>query len=189
MKKISIFIVLAIMIISAFIIFKFNDGEKTIEKAISSSNPIKIIYEEKTDKGSIVFYTTKDWNDFSICFVRKTLNGYKYINGGTGDVRVSAKKIGFSYAYYPNIEKTPFPMYFGIIGNPEIKKIKVIEKKSNIEGEAKIINAKDKRIWLMYMNKFQGSDFEIVGLSAEGKELTRIKDNISPQYAEQKPLK
>lgn len=85
-----------------------------------------------------MFYTTKDWNDFSTCFVRKTVYGYKYIYGGTGEVRFSAK----------------------------------------------IINAKDKRIWLIYMNKFQGSDFEIIGLSADGKELTRIKDNISPRYAE-----
>lgn len=37
-----------------------------------------------------MLYTTKDWNDFSTCFVRKTFNGYKYIYGGTGDVSVSA---------------------------------------------------------------------------------------------------
>ena len=39
------------------------------------------------------------------------------------------------------------------------------------------------------MNKFEGSDFDIIGLSADGKELTEIDGNISPYYAEQKAFK
>lgn len=39
------------------------------------------------------------------------------------------------------------------------------------------------------MNKFQGSDFDIIGLSPEGKELIKIYGDISPYYAEQKPFK
>ena len=39
------------------------------------------------------------------------------------------------------------------------------------------------------MNKFQGSDFDIIGLSLEGKELTKIDGNISPYHADQKPFK
>lgn len=67
--------------------------------------------------------------------------------------------------------------------------MKIIEKKRNIEAEAKIIDANDARIYLVYMNKFEGSDFEIIGISAEGKELTKIDDNISLYYAEQKAFK
>lgn len=104
-------------------------------------------------------------------------------------MRAAAKKFGVSYDYYPSIEKTPFPIYFGIIGNPDIKEVKIVEKKRNIEGKAKIINAKDIRIWLIYMDKFEGSEFEIIGLSADGRELTKIEDDISPYYAEKNPSK
>jgi hypothetical protein len=45
------------------------------------------------------------------------------------------------------------------------------------------------KIWLVYMSKFQGSDFNIIGLSKDGKELTKIDGDISPYYSEQKPFK
>jgi hypothetical protein len=130
MKKKVILIALALVIISLFLMFKFNSGAKTIEEAINTTNSkqVSIIYEEKNDKGSIVF-----------CYT-------------SGEV-------------------------------------KIIEKKRNIESQAKIINANGTRIWLVYMNKFEGSDFDIIGLSEDGKELTKIDGDISPYYAEQKPFK
>lgn len=39
------------------------------------------------------------------------------------------------------------------------------------------------------MNKFEGSDFKIVGLSNDGKETEKIDGNISPYSADQKPFK
>ncbi|QAT40455.1 hypothetical protein [Clostridium sp. JN-9] len=71
----------------------------------------------------------------------------------------------------------------------DISQVKIIEKKRNIEEQAKIIDAKGTRIWLVYMSKFKGSDFEIVGISKDGKELTKVDDNISPRSADQKPVK
>lgn len=82
MKKKLGFIVLPIMIVLLFLVIKSSNGAKTIEEAINPSIPITIIHEEKTDKGSIVFYTHEGKNDFSTCFVRKTFNGYKYVYGG-----------------------------------------------------------------------------------------------------------
>ena len=123
-------------------------------------------------------------------FVRKTISGYKTVYSGVeGDISMVANKFGVSYTYFPNIEKTSLPIYFGIIGNPDISQVKIVEKKRNIEVQAKIINGNGKRIWLVYMNKFQGSDFDIIGFSADGKELTKIDGDISPYYAEQKPFK
>jgi hypothetical protein len=110
-------------------------------------------------------------------------------SGVQGDIRLVANKFGLTNAYLPNIEKSSLPIYFGVIDNPDISKVKIIEKKRNLEVEAKIINAGDMRIWLVYMNQFQGSDFNIIGVSSEGKELTKIEGDISPYYAEQKPFK
>ena len=191
MKNKMIFIVLGLMIVSLFLVFKINSGAKTIEAAIkeSDSGQISIIHEEKTDKGSIVFYKHEGMDEFDACFVKKNIFGYRYVYGGKGSTQVEAYKFGISRIYLPNIEKTSFPIYFGIIGNLDIQQVKIVEKKRNIEGQAKIIKTKSIRIWFMYMNKFQGSDFEIIGISSDGKELSKIKDNIEPYYADQKPLK
>jgi hypothetical protein len=195
LKKRIGFTILAIMIvslISLLLLVKFGNGEKTVADLINNegSMKLKIIHEEKTDKGSIVFCNTVGRDGLSTVIVRKTISGYKDVySGGEADIKRVANKFGVSYTYYPNIEKTSLPIYFGIIGNPAINKVKIVEKKRNIEGQAKIINANGMRIWLVYMNKFEGSDFDIIGLSADGRELTKIDGDISPYYAEQKPFK
>jgi hypothetical protein len=53
---------------------------------------------------------------------------------------------------------------------------------------AKIIETQYMRIWLIYMNGFKGSNFDIVGISQEGKELVNISD-ISPWKVDQKSLR
>lgn len=192
MRKKTLLVVFVLIVISLFFAVKFNGGSKTIEEAIniSDSKRVNIIHEEKNDKGSIVFSYTSADNGLYTAVVRKGIGGYKAVYSGVqGDIKLVSDKFGMSYTYFPNIEKTALPIYFGIIGNPDISEVKIIEKKRNVEGQAKIINANGTRIWLVYMNKFQGSDFDIVGLSTDGKQLTKINGDISPYYAEQQPLK
>ncbi|MBM7868660.1 hypothetical protein JOC70_000129 [Clostridium pascui] len=192
MKKKVIFIVLVLMIVPLFLAIKFNTGAKTIEEAISppGTKPISIIHEEKNDKGSIVFSYISDGNGLYTAVVRKGIGGYKTAYSGVQmDIKLVSSKFGISHIYFPNVEKTALPIYFGVIGNPDISEVKVIERKRNIEDKAKIINAYGTRIWLVYMDKFQGSDFDIIGLSSDGKELIKIDSNIYPYYAEQKPFK
>lgn len=192
MKKKVILIAFVLIVVSLFFEINFSGGAKTIEEAIntSDSKQVNIIHEEKNDKGSIVFSYTSDGNGLYTAVVRKGVGGYKTVYSGVqGDINLVSEMFGLSYNYFPNIEKTALPIYFGLIGNPDISKVKIIEKKRNTEGEAKIINATGARIWLVYINKFEGSDFDIIGLSADGKELTKIDGNISPYYAEQKAFK
>jgi hypothetical protein len=192
MKKKVGLTVLLIIIILLFFVVKFNGNAKTIEEAITTPNsiPINIIHEEKTGKGSIVFCNIVGKDGLYVAIVRKNLLGFKTAYSGVHmDERLAAGKFELTHSYYPNIEKTSLPIYFGVIGNPDISQVKVIEKKRNIEDEAKIINANGMRIWLVYMNKFQGSDFDVIGISEDGKELKKIDGNISPYYAEQKPSK
>lgn len=192
MKKKVTLTILVLMMISMLLAIKFSDGTKTIEEAIktSGSKPLSIIHEEKNNKGSIVFCNVTGEDSLYTAIVRKGIGGYKTVYSGVeGDIKLVASKFGMSYRYFPNIEKTALPIYFGVIGNPDISEVKIIEKKRNIEDKAKIINANGTRIWLIYMNKFEGSDFDIIGLSADGKELAKIDGGIYPYYAEQKPFK
>lgn len=190
-KKLKIGI-LGLTVVLVILIINFSTGVKSAEEAIklSSSKPTSIIHEEKTNRGSIVFYETLGEDSLSTAFVRKSLGRYKVVYDGVqGDISLVAKKFGLSNMYFPTIEKTSLPIYFGLIGNPEIDQVKIMEKGRNVEGQAKIIEAEGKKIWLVYMNRFQGSDFDIVGLSSDGKEIVKIDGDISPYYADQKPFK
>lgn len=186
MKKKVTLTILVLMMVSLLLVIKFSYGTKTIEEAIktSGSKPLSIIHEEKNNKGSIVFCNVTGEDSLYTAIVRKGIGGYKTVYSGVeGDINFVASRFGISHSYFPNIEKTALPIYFGVIGNSDISEVKIIEKKRNIEDKAKIINANGTRIWLIYMNKFEGSDFDIIGLSADGKELVKIDGGIYPYYA------
>lgn len=39
------------------------------------------------------------------------------------------------------------------------------------------------------MNRFEGLEFEIIGISGDGKEISKVREDKSPYSAEQKPMK
>lgn len=53
--------------------------------------------------------------------------------------------------------------------------------------EAKIIEAGDKRIWLVYMNGFKGNEFEVLGYDNDGTNIYSFEDTTT-WNVEQKPL-
>lgn len=192
MKKLLVLAIVVLVSIGIVLISALNDGAKTLEEALSpaGSKPFKIIHEEKNKQGSIVFYSHLGQDDLSTAVVKKRFGRYKVLYSGVqGDITLFADTFGVAYNYFPSIQGTALPIYFGVIGNTDISKVKILEKKRNIEKEAKIIDAEGIRLWLIYMNQFQGSEFEILGLSADGKTVTKIDDNIQPYYANQKPMK
>jgi hypothetical protein len=192
MKKKIRFFMLALMAILLLLAVKLTSGAKTIEKAINpeDSNKVSIIHEEKHGKGSIVFGYVSGGNALYTAVVRKDITGYKIVYSGVqGDIKLVSEKFGMSQTYFPSIERVGLPIYFGLIGKPDISEIRIVEKKRGVERQAKIIESNGTRIWLVYMNPFEGSEFDITGYSKDGKELVKIDGNISPLYAEQKPFK
>ncbi|SHJ62204.1 hypothetical protein SAMN02745751_02976 [Dethiosulfatibacter aminovorans DSM 17477] len=194
MAKKAIIIIPIVVIISLILVMmiKFNDGYATMEEALSPSNPqsINILHEEKMDDGIVVFYNHSGWGDFSRATVKKsTVGRFKILYSGvSGDIQRVLDKRGISYSYWPAIENASPPLYCGVIDS-SIKQVKIVEGKRNYEREAKIIEVNDFRIWLVYMDQFQGSKFNIIGISGDGKEVISIEDSISPRYIEEKPLK
>lgn len=90
--------------------------------------------------------------------------------------------------YFPAIKKTSLPIYFGVILNDKIEKVSVKQTNSSEIKDAKIIETDDYRIWLLYMDGFKGTKFEILGYSNDGTEIYKFED-IIPENADQKPLK
>ncbi|MBK1812123.1 hypothetical protein JHL18_15985 [Clostridium sp. YIM B02505] len=193
-KVMLVSFVLILAIISIFCILNYRSAARDINQAINRPGllPVNIIYEQKVSKGSMVFGITSDGNAKGLfaAAVKKNIFGYTAIYSGVqGDIKTTIDKVGLTESYFPSINKLTSPMFYGIIGNSEIKKVKIIEKKRNIEAEAKIIDANGYRLWLMNMDKFQGSQFDIIGLTADDKEISHRKDNIAPWTVEQKPFK
>lgn len=164
MKRKVFFIILVILTISIFLVINSGSSSKTIEEAIAGidSKPINIIHEEKTDKGILIFYNHREADELSAAVVRKNTGGYKMLYSSTQwDIISISDKLGLSYQYLPGIEQTPLPIYYGVISNQDISQVKIIEKKRNITGHAKIIISEDKRIWLIYMSEFEVQNLKL----------------------------
>lgn len=180
-------ICLGIVIGIALFINKPKGTGNTIAEAIIKSGriPLKIIGVEKVNHGAIVFFIKNSLDfkkaDVACGFVKKTIWGWNWVSGGEhGSIEFSSLNKGFSSQYFPNTEGTPFPLYFGVINNPEIKHIAVLESNSSFEPEAKIIKNDYINVWYIYMNKFKGSKFEIYGFAENYKIISREKVDISP---------
>ncbi|MDU5106396.1 hypothetical protein [Clostridium sp.] len=190
-NKLITTLIIAGIIILIFIIINSKGRKGTIEEAlnINEASNLKIIHEEITDKGSIVFcISTNNSKEYlSTAFVNKNLFGYRELYSGTSSIDGIYKR-DLTAQYFPAIKESPLPIYFGVILNDEIKEVNVKDSNSSEVKEAKIIEAGDKRIWLMYMDGFKGNEFEVLGYSGDGDYIYSFEDTF-PWRVEEKPLK
>lgn len=191
-KKSILLIGIALLILCLISIFNLNKNN-TLENELSvlTSDSFKIIAEDKTDKGTLFFAYNENEDVLRTSFIGKNLFGYKTLYSSVGtDITKASESLGLTYHYFLPIKQSSLPLYFGVIGNDEVKEVKIKES-TNESGwkSAKIIKADNKRIWLLYMNGFTGSTFDIFGVSEDGKDLVNIYDNFSPWTADQKPVR
>lgn len=189
-KRITLSIIFLVILVGGI-----NIGIKTqattLEEALnfSSSAPMEVIHEEKLEEGSLFFCFNEKDDTIYTAFIKKTMNGYKNLYSGVeGDATYAADRLDFTETYFPAIEGTSLPVYFGLIGNDEIKEIKVKELHSNEVGESvKIIDTPVGRIWLQPMTEYSGSKFEIQAFSEEGQLIKQIETSIVPWAADDEP--
>lgn len=192
-KKIIVIssLIIAVLVFVISIVINSNGRKNSVEHAlgIETYNNLKIIHEEPTDKGSIVFISNTDNSNkyLSTAFVSKNIFGYKELYSGVSSLE-GLDRIDLTAQYFPAIKKTSLPIYFGVILNDKIEKVSVKQTNSSEIKDAKIIETDDYRIWLLYMDGFKGTKFEILGYSNDGTEIYKFED-IIPENADQKPLK
>lgn len=173
MKKIIISILCGTLILSALGFILLNLFPNTIESALGEN--CTIIYEEKTNGGSIVFYDNGNENNLSACFIKKLTFGYKYIYGGGGDLITPAKAQEISTTNFNEIKDTPFPLYFGVINSNDISNVKLENSQGKI-FETKIIDWKDLKIWFTTIDSNDNiGPFNVIALSNENEELAKIE--------------
>lgn len=192
-KKIIIIntVIIAVLVILISIAINSNGRKNSVKQAlgIETNNNLRIIHEEPTDKGSIVFISNTDNSNkyLSTAFVSKNIFGYKDLYSGVSSLE-GLDRVDLTANYFPAIEKTSLPIYFGVILNDKIEKVNVKQTNSSEIKDAKIIETDDYRIWLVYMNGFKGKKFDILGYTNDGTEVYKFEDTI-PWNAEQNPLK
>ncbi|WP_434512150.1 hypothetical protein [Desulfitobacterium sp. AusDCA] len=177
MRKVWIIISLAFIVV---LFINFNglllpsrSTGNTIEEAIQKSgrNVTRIIHTEEVKDGVVVFYKKSIGNaeeSNASGYVKKTLWGWVWAWGG--EHSDSASK-GFSAQYFPYAEDAPFPLAFGEIKDQQIKQIEVMDNNRTNDKEAKIIGKGKDLMWFSFLDKSEGPNFTIIGLSEEGTTL------------------
>ncbi|MEC0257723.1 hypothetical protein [Paenibacillus lautus] len=108
-------------------------------------------------------------------YVRKTWIGWKWVWGGGYGIGESSQSVtALNYMGLPELDpiSTPFPMVFGDILDPSIKKVNV-----KIRGEsynAKLTSAEAGRmIWFVFVPSPASIPFDIEGYNEEGTLIAR----------------
>lgn len=173
----SVILVLILIIITTIIMGK---GEKTIEEAlkVDNQNPINILHEEEVSNGVVVFYNHPNKDDLNAHFIKKKLIGWEYVYGGVqGEISLVIEKRAVVVNSFPKIKNTPFPMFYGIVGNPDIVKIRVIGTESKKEYDAKIVS--ENNIWILFMEEFEDESYDIIGVSVDDIEISRFTYSVN----------
>lgn len=194
-KKIIALVIILLCVFSTMLTYKSADVGGSAQEAVQKSgrNILETIHEEKVSSGEVIFFIKNSLDygkgNLAVGYVKKTPLGWKWIYGGEhGSIISACYNNGFSAQFFPAVDGTPFPIYFGAIIDPRIDEVKVVEQQRNITSKAKIVVKGDLKVWYLFMNNLKGSKFSIKAYS-KGEEISVINDDVTPYSADQSPMK
>lgn len=141
-----------------------------------------IIHTEERENGVVVFYiedymnnnADEDYSALGASFIKKTIFGWTETLDRGGHSSSGSPELTSQYLYKSD-DDSPFPVLYGVINNPKIKDIRIINLQNNSFFEAEIIDNEEQRIWYYFPKKpKKDAEFEIQGLTDDGKVLTSI---------------
>lgn len=150
--------------------------EIAIQKYRTEQLPSQIIHEEPVEGGIIVFTTraSSESSNLQVEYVRKRIFGWKWgWGGGYGIGKSSSNPYAMDYMSMPRLEhiESPFPIIFGNVLNPAIKRI-TVETKGNetqISTEAKLVEVgAERNIWFVLLPSTASTPLNIKALNEEG---------------------
>lgn len=138
-----------------------------------------VIHREPVRGGTLLFMKRPyqaGSHHLQVEYVRKTWIGWKWVWGGGYGIGESSQSVtALNYMGLPELDSisTPFPMVFGDILDPSIKKVNV-----KIRGEgsynAKLTSAEAGRmIWFVFLPSPASTPFDIEGYNEEGTLIAR----------------
>ncbi|MBY0215043.1 hypothetical protein [Paenibacillus illinoisensis] len=150
--------------------------EMAIQKFRSEQYASQFIHEEPVEGGMIVFTqrASTESSNLQIEFVRKRIFGWKWgWGGGYGIGKSSSNPSAMDYMSMPRLEhiESPFPIIFGNVLNPAIKRITVETKENGtpISTEAKLVEVgAERNIWFVLLPSTASTPLHIKALNEEG---------------------
>lgn len=152
--------------------------DESIRQILNELEYEEILYQEKVEKGVVVFYIPKiETNDatniseLSSIFIKKTPFGWEgtYDRGGYS----SSIREDITSQYLPKSNsQSPFPMLYGEINNPEVNKIKIINSTNNNVYQAETVMADGHQIWFVFLDENQEVAYEVQGFSKTNEIIT-----------------
>lgn len=154
---------------------------KTPEEAIQKFRhfpSMQVIHREPIEGGMLLFikrFYQQDGSDLQVEYVRKTWLGWKWGWGGGygigGSKAHGSAKTALNYMIIPKVSNSPFPMAFGEVVDPSIKKIVVVTK--GIESgkiTAKLAEVStEHEIWFAYLPPSSNAPYEIQSFNERGE--------------------
>jgi hypothetical protein len=115
-------------------------------------------------------------------YVKKTRSGWKWVTGGGhsgSNLRLDltdaeASKQSLTNVYFPSTDgtgfgKSPFPMIFGVVLNPEISRMVIKDSNQRLERQAEIVEVnKNFKLYYVFLDPNQGKKFDITGYNESG---------------------
>ena len=173
MKKIIAILSGCFTLLLVAFVLHFNMSAKTAEEAmtIAGLNTLEVLYEKKTNDGSILLYRTPGEEQISLAFLNHNLFGYEFVDQAIQyDTSALEEQAGLTYVTLKQSETIPYTIFAGITTNPDLFEVLVTEPTFSIAHSAKVFesNVEGTYIWMAYSSDFSGENFSLIGLNQEG---------------------
>ena len=173
MKKIIATLSLSITALLVVFVLQYNSGAKTTEEAmtIAGLSALEVLYEKKTEEGSILLYRVPGEEQISLAFLDRSFSGYEYIDGSIQyETTTLEEQAGLTYVALRQSDDSPYTIYAGVTKNPDLFEVLVTEPTFSIAHSAKIFESavEGTYIWMAYSPDFTGDNFSLIGLSEAG---------------------
>ncbi|WP_339242550.1 hypothetical protein MKX40_14310 [Paenibacillus sp. FSL R5-0517] len=147
----------------------------------------QFIHQEAVDGGMILFTQKKgreNNSNLQMEYTRKNMFGWKWVWGGGYSISEGLQtKFALNYMNIPKLDKVsaPFPMLFGDIVDPTIRRVTVEIKQNGkpVEIESKLVEvSRDQLIWYAFLPPAADIPYTIQAYNVEGELIAskRIED-------------
>ena len=128
MKKIIATLSLSITALLVVFVLQYNSGAKTTEEAmtIAGLSALEVLYEKKTEEGSILLYRVPGEEQISLAFLDRSFSGYEYIDGSIQyETTTLEEQAGLTYVALRQSDDIPYTIYAGVTKNPDLFEVLV----------------------------------------------------------------
>lgn len=152
--------------------------EEAIERFRGHNDSLQIIHQEPVDGGMVLFKqktSQANSSNLQMEYARKIVFGWKWAWGGGYSIGESSQfTSALDYMSIPQLShiSTPFPMMFGHILDPAIKRVTVEFKENDkpVVTEAKLVEVgPESIIWFVFLPSSATIPYEIKGFNDRGE--------------------